>query len=154
MDLTKIMLLSVLFIIHWIALLYFSFYIFFRKNKTCDILYIISVFGVFLQWIILNECIISYIEKYIIDNTYVAGSEPAIHPSYGLFTYSDSVNLVITLIFFSFIMYNIYKLYSIYNFPYPKLFIIFIVLLVASHMCSSRIVKILRDDIKKEKGHE
>ena len=60
--------------------IFFSTYIFIFPKKY-DIYYTIYLVLLNLHWILLkNECIISYIEKKIIDKNYVLGSDPYYHP--------------------------------------------------------------------------
>jgi hypothetical protein len=141
MDIVNIILLSVLFIVHWGIMIGLASYIFIRKNKQYDQLYIILVFLLFAHWLLSTECVISYIEKYIIDNTYVIGTTPTEHPSYGLYMYSETINIIITIILFSIIVYTIDTLYRIYNYPYPNYFITVLIVWLVGYMSYFRITK-------------
>ena len=66
---------------HCINELFISFYIFIFRTNTYDNIYILYVFLIVLSWLLLkNECILSYIEKKLLDDTYKLGDSPYIHP--------------------------------------------------------------------------
>ena len=66
---------------HFINELFISFYIFIFRTNKYDNIYVLYIFLIVLSWLFLkNECIISYIEKKLLDNTYKLGNLPYIHP--------------------------------------------------------------------------
>jgi hypothetical protein len=66
--------------IHLINELFVSTYVFIF-NKKYDIYYIIYILLIITHWIILNnECVISYIEKKLINKDYILGDQPFEHP--------------------------------------------------------------------------
>lgn len=67
-------------IIHILNELFLSTYVFIF-NKKYDIYFMIYIFINILHWMFLkNECILSYIEKKIIDKNYILGTQPFNHP--------------------------------------------------------------------------
>ena len=73
--------LAVLFVVHWSVAIFMAFYVFFRKNRTYDWLYILISAGVMIQWAFLHECIISFFEKQLLIPGYKWGTNPSLHPS-------------------------------------------------------------------------
>jgi amino acid permease len=74
------MLLKIIQIFHLCNDILLSGYIFIF-NKKYDIYYIIYTLLIIFHWICLkNECILSYIEKKLINKEYKLGSEPYKHP--------------------------------------------------------------------------
>jgi hypothetical protein len=75
-------LINIIKIIHIIHEIFLSTYIFIF-NKKYDIYFVIYIFILSSHWIILkNECILSYIEKKLMDKNYKLGVEPYNHPYY------------------------------------------------------------------------
>ena len=67
--------------IHTLNEFFFMFYVFIFKNNKYDIYYAIYFFFIFIHWLLLNnECILSYIEKKILDKDYILGNSPYSHP--------------------------------------------------------------------------
>jgi hypothetical protein len=68
-------------IIHTLNEFFFLFYVFIFKNNKYDIYYTTYYFLIFIHWLLLNnECILSYIEKKIVDENYVLGDNPYKNP--------------------------------------------------------------------------
>lgn len=86
-----LLLLSILFIIHWALTLLIITYVFWRRSKRWDWLYFVVLSSILCCWFIIThkECIISLWEKQILDHNYKNGTAPAYHPS--LFFYSQNV---------------------------------------------------------------
>lgn len=112
-------LLAILFIIHWAVILFLCGYVFLRKNKKYDILYFCIAGIVVLHWIPLSECLVSYLEKKIVDNSYQLGQRPIDNPSFYLYQESNTVKQIIGLLFAIFFVYNVYTLFRIYRVPLP-----------------------------------
>ena len=67
--------------IHTLNEIFFMFYVFIFKNNKYDIYYTTYFFLIFIHWLLLNnECILSYIEKKLINNNYTLGDNPYSHP--------------------------------------------------------------------------
>lgn len=126
-------LLYLLKILHVINEIFLSSYIFIF-NKKYDIYYVIYLEIIILHWICLkNECILSYIEKKLINNNYILGSKPYNHPYHTiipknliyLFEFLKLFNIIIifyrniknnyifisVIIMFLFLIYNIFSRY-------------------------------------------
>lgn len=87
------MLLKLVQLIHILNEIFLSTYIFIFPEKY-DLYYSIYLIIIVLHWLFLkNECIISYLEKKIIDKNYVLGSKPYFHP------YNSSVPKYLIYIF-------------------------------------------------------
>jgi len=66
--------------IHTLNEFFFMFYVFIFKNNKYDIYYTIYFCLIFIHWLLLNnECILSYIEKKLVDENYVLGDNPYSH---------------------------------------------------------------------------
>lgn len=77
-------LLNILKIFHILNEIFLSTYVFFF-NKKYDIYYVIYIQIIILHWICLkNECILSYLEKKLINKNYILGSRPYDHPYHQL----------------------------------------------------------------------
>jgi hypothetical protein len=73
-------LLKIIQLIHILNEIFLSTYVFIFP-KIYDIYYTIFLIIIILHWIFLkNECILSYIEKKIIDKNYILGTNPYYHP--------------------------------------------------------------------------
>lgn len=115
----QFILLAVLFIIHWAVTIFMSGYVFIRKNARYDLLYLCIVGGIILHWILSSECIISYLEKKIMDSSYQLGQKPAYHPSIYLYQESNIIQLLLGVFIYTFFAYNIYFMFRIYRVPMP-----------------------------------
>ena len=124
MDIVNIIFLSVLFILHWAIMIGMGIYIFFRKNKKYDWIYFTAFCLLIIQWIFMKECIISYLEKVIMDNNYKMGDSPYKHPSTSLYSNDFNIITFIPFLFTLLLIYNLYKLLRIYNVPLPIVLII------------------------------
>ena len=109
--------LTILFVVHWILSFILYFYVFIRKSRKYDYIYFIIVFIIVLGWILnKQECLISYVEKKILNSEYIYGSEPTYHPSltfYSKNTLIQTITLTVASILMIFnltIMMKIYKL--------------------------------------------
>ena len=116
-------------IIHILNELFLSTYIFIF-NKKYDVYFMIYIFIIFLHWIFLqNECILSYIEKKIINKNYTLGSEPYNHPFRTLisnnvlciFKILKSINIFVVFIrnldnIFIVITFILVVIFGIYNY--------------------------------------
>ena len=145
----KIILLGILFIIHWMFIFYTMFYIFFRKNKKYDYVYITVVTLLIAHWLFLGECIISCLEKYIMDNSYTCGKNPPINPSVSLYLNNTTVSNIIGITAQSFMLYNICILSVIYKVPTP--IIIIMCLLFIGYILYWRIVAVIDTEIQEIK---
>jgi len=73
--------LAILFMLHWSIAIFMVFYVFFRKNREYDWLYILISAGAMIQWAFFHECIISFFEKQILIPGYKWGMNASLHPS-------------------------------------------------------------------------
>jgi len=119
--------------IHILNEIFLSTYIFFFSPKY-DIYYTIYLLIIILHWILLkNECILTYIEKKLIDKNYILGSKPYYHPYHSiipkfliyLFEILKVINILVIfyrnyynkyiyisiLFIIGYIFFNIYKKY-------------------------------------------
>lgn len=93
-------LIYLLFALHWSIWLFTSFYGLIRKSKSLDWFYFAIVACVLYGWFLnRNECIISLVEKLIYDCDYKRGSLPSHHPS--LLIYDDSFFSLLLLLCFT-----------------------------------------------------
>lgn len=76
------LLLNITMFIHFLIEFFFTFYlIIFYYTKKYDIIYSISLFIIFIHWkLFKGECILSYIEKKLLDNNYKMGTNIYHHP--------------------------------------------------------------------------
>lgn len=108
--------LPIFIIIHWVISLSLSFYVFFRKSNTYDWLYFSTLCFVIISWTLMDsECIISYLEKICLDESYIFKSDPSILPHINLIfgKYSNIALTSITL----FTIYNVYTILTLYKVP-------------------------------------
>ena len=115
-------------IIHWMIILFVSFYVFIRKSKTYDLLYFFAVSSIIISWDLLGECLLSYLEKKSLDETYVLKSDPYHSPFLKSIFPSKFIGLLKTsgLLLY---LYNIFIMMSIYKVPIPITFVIYICLI-------------------------
>ena len=74
------LLLNLIQLIHILNEIFLSIYIFIFSKKY-DIYFTIYLVIIAIHWLFIkNECIISYIEKKLINNNYILGSKPFYHP--------------------------------------------------------------------------
>lgn len=72
--------------LHLINEFFMMTYIYFFRTNKYDLYFTIYIFLIFLHWILLkNECILSYLEKKLIDKDYILGSKPYDHPFENIF---------------------------------------------------------------------
>ena len=121
-------------VLHLLNEIFLSSYVFIFPKKY-DIYYICYILFIIIHWILLkNECIISYIEKKLIDKDYSLGSKPYLHPYHSFVpTYlihlfeilkfinlliiyfrnsNDKVIFTIMIIIFGFLFFNFFKKYN------------------------------------------
>jgi len=152
MELVKPILLGILFILHWGITAVMTLYVFFRKNNKYDWLYTILVSFVLLHWILSTECIISFLEKIIIDKSYFSGKDPTHHPSLFLYNVLPLSPLFITVPIYIFFMYNIYTMMRIYKLPNPIVYAIFISIFL--YLGYWRLVDLLKTEVAKIKEYK
>jgi len=76
MFITRDILFNIMRILHTFNDLFVSTYIFFFRTTKYDIYYLIYVFLIYLHWFIFKgECVLSYIEKKLLVNTYKLGDD-------------------------------------------------------------------------------
>ena len=87
---TDITALMVLFWCHWLVVGYGLLYVVVSRAllsktspilKVLDIVYVVVMIGIPIQWFVLKECIISWREKQILDPSYKRGDDPYSNPS-------------------------------------------------------------------------
>jgi len=142
----KIIFQSVLFMAHWAFTFFIMFYIFFRKNKKYDTVYLVTFILLVSHWILLGECIISYLEKCIMDDSYTIGKEPTKNPSLTFYINNLYLDIFIGAMIYSFVIYNIYTLLRIHKIPYPVIITISIALIL--YCLYYRVVSIINAEIK------
>lgn len=119
--------------IHILNEIFLSTYIFIFPKKY-DIYFTLYLLIIILHWVLLkNECILTYIEKKLIDKNYKLGSSPYYHPYHSivpkcfiyLFEFLKIVNILVILyrnyynkyiyicmlFIIGYIFFNIYKKY-------------------------------------------
>jgi hypothetical protein len=76
------LLLNITMFIHSLIEFFFTFYlVIFYYTKKYDIIYSIIMFILFIHWnLFKGECILSYIEKKLLDNNYKMGTNVYYHP--------------------------------------------------------------------------
>jgi hypothetical protein len=105
-------------IIHWMIILFVSLYVFIRKSKTYDLLYFFAVSSIIISWDLLGECVLSYLEKKSLDETYVLKSDPYHSPFLKSIFPSKFIGLLKTCGLLLY-LYNIFVMMSIYKVPIP-----------------------------------
>jgi len=89
--------LFIFFILHWTLTIFTAVYGLVRQDKRYDWFYFALIVSVFFGWVYnKNECMISLIEKILINCDYEAGQDPVVNPS--LFIYDKTGSLAIKLI--------------------------------------------------------
>jgi len=125
------------------------FYVFFRTNKKYDWLYFTASAVIVGHWLLANECVISYLEKYIMDNSYKYGQEPTNNPSASLYQTDPYIVFSILIVIQVLLTYNLYTLLVIYKVPLPIL--IAIILSLSLYQGYWRSYDILDREIKQLK---
>jgi len=105
-------------IIHWMIVLFISFYVFVRKSKTYDLLYFFVISSIIISWDLLGECLLSYWEKKSLDDTYILKSNPYHNPFLKTIFPEKLVGFLKTLGLLLY-LYNIFVMMSIYRVPIP-----------------------------------
>ena len=105
-------------IIHWMIVLFISFYVFVRKSKTYDLLYFFVISSIIISWDLLGECLLSYWEKKSLDDTYILKSDPYHNPFIKTIFPEKFVGFL-KLLGLLLYLYNIFVMMSIYRVPIP-----------------------------------
>lgn len=105
-------------IIHWMIVLFISFYVFVRKSKTYDLLYFFVISSIIISWDLLGECLLSYWEKKSLDDTYILKSDPYHNPFLKTIFPEKFVGFL-KLLGLLLYLYNIFVMMSIYRVPIP-----------------------------------
>jgi hypothetical protein len=93
--------------LHYLIEIFYTTYIFIFPKKF-DIYFSLFIFIICLHWIIFkNECILSYIEKKIIDPNYILGSTPNNHIHINLL--HPFIYFLFSIIIFINILYVLYR---------------------------------------------
>ena len=116
-------LLNIIKTIHIINDIFFSTYIFIFDKKY-DIYFVIYILILVTHWTLLkNECILSYIEKKLINKNYKLGEDPFNHPYHK--ELPKEIKKIFTILKYINLLYIIYR--NIYNkYILILIFIIFI----------------------------
>jgi len=113
MDLSKVILLSIIQILHFFIDLFCMIYIFIF-NPIYDIYYCGFIFCQTIHWALLkNECIVSYVEKKIIDPNYELGQNPKWIPHYKVF-YNKYTKLLKAFLILGALIYIIFRNDKVY----------------------------------------
>jgi hypoxanthine phosphoribosyltransferase len=113
----SVVLLTSLGIIHWSIVLFMCFYVFVRKTKQYDWIYLLIVGVIITQWFIVGECCISYFEKKIMDPSYTLNDKPAFNPSLNLYIENIIIKNIILIAQLVLFLYNIIYLAIDYKIP-------------------------------------
>ena len=113
-------LLGVLFftLLHWALILFTTTYIFLRSSPAYDTLYFTAVCGIMASWRFSgDECLISYLEKISLHESYKYGTDKSLPFTDLLFT----ENLRGYVLFFLSLLtlYNLVRMCLLYNIPLP-----------------------------------
>lgn len=122
------------------------FYVFYRKNKQYDWLYLLAIIIIFVHWFVSSECVISYLEKKIFDDSYKLGDYPSVHPSSTFYQSDPLFCNAIMGITCSFYAFNIYILLTIYKVPHAVIIAVVIAFLL--YIIYWRIVNNLEEELK------
>lgn len=147
--LVTVLLLSILFIIHWTLTLITTTYVFWRRSRKWDWLYFVVFCGTICCWFINThqECIISLWEKQILDQNYKNGDAPACHPS--LFFYNKNV-MVQTLIIVGISLMFIYNsMVMMFEYGVPIWIVIVLGLVAAAYLMYFRVIHIISEKQKR-----
>lgn len=110
------LILTILFIVHWFIICVSTMYVFIRKTTKYDYVYFVVVILIILSWIInKQECIISYLEKRILDQNYQCGSDPTYHPSLTLYIQNANVQIIILTVVIILMIINLSVMMKIYK---------------------------------------
>jgi hypothetical protein len=94
----RVFVLFIFFIIHWSLAIFTSVYALVRKNKQYDWFYFAVIASVFYGWFFnKNECMISLIEKILMNCNYEAGEDPVTNPSLFIYEKEGSMTLKLML---------------------------------------------------------
>jgi hypothetical protein len=100
-----------LLLLHWVILATLVVYAFVRKTPVYDYIYLSILTIVFVGWIFnKNECMISLIEKLILNCEYKWGEIPHINPSLMFFTFSKDrlfTNIILAVLLGLLLIYNL-----------------------------------------------
>lgn len=105
-------------ILHWILVLFISLYVFFRKSNRYDLLYFFAISSIIISWDLLGECLLSYIEKKCLDDTYILKNDPHINPFLKTIFPNKLMGFLKTLGLLLY-LYNIFIMMSLYKVPIP-----------------------------------
>lgn len=108
--------LTILFIVHWFIICISSFYVFIRKSNHYDYVYFGVVILVIISWLtIKQECIISYLEKKLMNSEYQCGEDPTYHPSLTLHIQNSLMQMIILTIMITLMIINLSIMMKIYR---------------------------------------
>ena len=105
-------------IIHWMLALFTSLYVFFRKSNRYDLLYFFAISSIIISWDLLGECLLSYLEKKSLDETYVLKSDPHRSPFITSIFPNKLIGFLKILALLLY-LYNIFIMMSLYKVPIP-----------------------------------
>jgi len=111
MEIHKYLLLGLLFIFHWVYILFVALYVFVRKNKKYD-----WIFGLTLSFLIAYWMLGGYLENKNLDDTYKFGQHLTEHPSLYLYQSNMYIKLVMAILSLL-IIYNMFMMLTIYKVP-------------------------------------
>ena len=115
-------------LVHTIFFLFTTLYVFFRKSNIYDFLYFTTISSTIISWILFGECLLSYIEKKCLDDTYTFNSNKYEHPLIKQMfspTFENWFKRIAVILY----LYNLYIMMTIYKVPIPITFVIYICLI-------------------------
>ena len=110
------LLLWVLYALHWAVTLFGTTYVFFRRSSRYDYIFFALVTIVIINWSLSKnqECILSYWEKLLLDPRYEYGSDTTYHPSMH-FTKNVYLQNAVHAVVVGMMVYNSVRMLLIYN---------------------------------------
>jgi hypothetical protein len=115
-------------LVHTILFLFTTLYVFFRKSNIYDLLYFTTISSIIMSWILFGECLLSYVEKKLLDPTYRFNNNKYEHPLMKQM-FSPTFEIWFKHIAVILYLYNLYIMMTIYKVPIPITFVIYISLI-------------------------
>ena len=108
----KQVLLRLVQLFHLLNEIFISTYIFWFRTPKYDLYFSIYLFLISIHWYLFkNECVISYMEKKIMDSSYKMGQEPYYHPFQSLLPkFVSRIFAILKLINILWVIYRNYKI--------------------------------------------
>lgn len=124
-NMNKSFILAVSFVLHWTIVIALSTYVFWGDAKH-DHVYLICWVFLIVQWITINDCIISKIEKSLM---YGENKPSYIHPSIQFYSGSNPYTFAISIVIWTAYCYNLFVV-LLRNAVHPFVVVVFFACLI------------------------